>query len=171
MIRFSIKYKEPLLEDRKQDLIKTQLRNELCRFIQTTEVNKQEVNFYLVPVTEVGSLSLAYYSYLLYQVFSKVITPEEKQACLHFLKIKYNNGLILSRSGLPSDTKELLAHLNVKYKVEDGNMSHLHDKYSSSMLYDLVLYKIINEYNRHKAVIEPTHIPRTYLGFLSFDLI
>ena len=168
-VKFNIK--ESPLEDQTSRFITINLKRDLNRFVQRTVLYKAEVQFYLVPVEEIDSLSLAYNSFLLYQACSKATTPAGVRACLDFLKDKYNNGLLISRRNLPREIKDVMISLNVKYHIEDGNMSHLHDKFELSMLYDLVLYKVLKEYNRHKSVIDPNHLPRTYLGFLTFDLV
>ena len=131
--------------------------------------------YHKIDVTEVLEIPLASMSWDIYCVLQETQTVLKYNAALairNHLSKKYDNASLTTLYSVSNDQSATLTNLNIKFQTsEDKLMPVLYDVFPTSLGYEILIYRILPEINRHKAAMDRNYIPRTFLGYLRYTLI
>ena len=128
--------------------------------------SEPELSYYHVPVKDLGSLSLAYMSYNLYQTLN---VPEKGYySWINYLLSKKYFTNKLKYANVNPRQKEALLNLNsCNYQEFRVELEHLYDLCIESIILEIIIWKSLKELNRHKLALDPNYIPRNFRSYLS----
>jgi hypothetical protein len=125
-----------------------------------------ELYYYHVPVKDLGNLSLAYMSYNLYQTLKSY--SKDWYSWINILLARKYDIQKLQYSNVNPKFKEILINLNFSNKPHpNSTMVNLYDVCIESLVLEIMIYKCLKEINRHKLVLNPSYIPKSFLTYLS----
>jgi hypothetical protein len=140
-----------------EDTIWDTLEDELEPFEKKEVIDNKEVPYYLVPIEQTDQLSIGYLSFELYKSLKKLNNIQRSMVGPNSLKhiLTKSNIKFIQDSYNPEYIKSLLISLRLKYFYVSTGPFFLYDFYVASLIYEIILWKCLSEYNRHKkAIIE-----------------